>query len=44
MINRACSSVDRVPDSGPGCRGFDSRHAQEIDDQNLQNKKGVKFF
>lgn len=25
--NKACSSVDRASDSGPGGRGFDSRHA-----------------
>ena len=25
---RACSSVDRAPDSGSGCRGFNSLHAR----------------
>ena len=25
--NKACSSVDRASDSGPGGRGFNSRHA-----------------
>jgi hypothetical protein len=28
-IHRACSSVDRAPDSEPGGRGFNSRHAQK---------------
>ena len=44
QVIRACNSVDRVSDSGPDGRGFNSRHAYDILRKKYSEKMLVYYF